>query len=296
MPGDREQRAIRSERRRQRRQSRLRAGDGPKSGPARRLREAARAAILRIGKDSRPFFDGILARSSKIGDPGFPDPGFFPWVEELEAKSEVIRKELERLLQDADMLPELRRISPDHDRIASARWKAFFLYGYGHRVELGCRLCPETANALDGIPDLESAFFSILLPGMHIRKHRGPTKSLLVGHLGVKVPKEREKCVIRVDDEIRSWEEGKVLMSDDTHEHEVWNDTDEIRVVLLLHVRRPLRFPGSLVGSFIFNAIRSSPFVRDGRKNLADWERQFQLRDPERAGSTPINRGNASAG
>jgi beta-hydroxylase len=266
--------------RRQRRQSRLRSGDGPERGLSRRLRGLGRAAILRIGKNSRPFFDGILARYSKIGDAGFPDPAHFPWIEELEAKSEVIRKELEVLLQDANLLPELRKISPDHDRIAdSDKWRAFFLYGYGHRVELGCRLCPETARALEGIPDLESAFFSILLPGMHIRKHRGPTKSLLVGHLGVKVPKEREKCVIRVDDEIRSWEEGKILFLDDTHEHEVWNDTEEIRVVLLLHVRRPLRFPGSLVGSFIFNAIRSSPFVGDGRKNLAEWEEQFQRRE-----------------
>jgi len=268
--------------RKQRRQSRLRAADASGSGLARRIREATRAAILRVGKDSRPFFDGILARSSKIGDPGFPDPGHFPWIPELEAKSEVIRKELDRLFQDEALLPELRKISPDHDRIADAKWRAFFLHGYGHRVELGCRLCPETARALEGIPGLESAFFSILLPGMHIPKHRGPTKSLLVGHLGVRVPKEREKCVIRVDDEIRAWEEGKVLMLDDTHPHEVWNDTDEIRVVLLLHVRRPLRFPGSLVGSFIFNAIRSSPFVRDGRKNLAEWEEEFRLREQAR--------------
>jgi beta-hydroxylase len=256
------------------------SGSGSERGLWRKARELHRAAILRVGKQSRPFFDGILTRYSKIGNPGFPDPAHFPWVKELEARTDVIRKELDRLLEDTDRLPELRKISPDHNRIASSeKWKSFFLYGYGHRAELGCRLCPETDRAIESIPDLESAFFSILMPGMHIRRHRGPTKSLVVCHLGVKVPKEREKCRIRVDDEIRSWEEGKVLVLDDTHEHEVWNDTDEIRVVLLIHVRRPLRFPGSLVGNLIFNAIRTSPFVKDGRKNLAEWEEQFRLPD-----------------
>jgi aspartyl/asparaginyl beta-hydroxylase (cupin superfamily) len=180
------------------------------------------------------------------------------------------------LLETMEQLPQLRELSPDHDRIArSKNWRAFFLIGYGYRAELGCRLCPETARALEGVPGLESAFFSILLPGMHIPRHRGPTKSLLVFHLAVKVPRESEKCLIRVGDEFRPWQQGKVLILDDTHEHEVWNDTDETRVVLLFHVRRPLRFPGSLVGSLIFNAIRRSPFVQDGRKNLADWEAQF---------------------
>jgi hypothetical protein len=34
------------------------------------------------------------------------------------------------------------------------------------------------------------------------------------------------------------------------------------------------------VGKFIFNAIRLSPFVRDGRKNLADWEAEYGRRAP----------------
>ena len=269
---------IARRRRKERRESRLRSTRSDESRLRRELRSGARASVLRIGKQTRPFFDDILSRYSKIGDAGFPDRAHFPWVEDLEARTDAIRKELDVLLRDTQRLPELRKISPDHNRIASStRWKSFFLYGYGHRAELGCQLCPETVRAVEAIPDLESAFFSILMPGTHIRRHRGPTKSLVVAHLGVKIPRDREKCVIRVDDEIRSWEEGRVLVFDDTREHEVWNRTDEIRAVLLIHVRRPLRFPGTLVGNFIFNAIRKSPFVEDGRKNLAEWEAQFRL-------------------
>jgi beta-hydroxylase len=271
---DRERR--RKQLRRERAEKRLYAGSA--SGPAwlREFRMRRRAAILRIGKDTRPWIDRVLVRYAAFEDVGFPDPGYFPWIKELESKSDRIRGELDALLANVDTLPPLHTISPDHNRIARKKWKAFFLYGYGHRSELGCTLCPETTKAVEQIPGLVSAFFSILLPGMHIKKHRGPTKSLMVCHLGVRIPQRAEKCVIRVGDQIRPWEQDKVLVFDDTHEHEVWNDTDETRVVLLIHVRRPLRFPGSVVGSFIYNAIRLSPFVRDGRKNLADWEASYR--------------------
>ena len=78
----------------------------------------------------------------------------------------------------------------------------------------------------------------------------------------------------------------QVLVFDDTHEHEVWNDTDESRAVLLIQVRRPLRFPGSLVGKFIYNAIRLSSFVRDGRRNLAEWEAQYRVPDKVQPGGS----------
>jgi hypothetical protein len=43
--------------------------------------------------------------------------------------------------------------------------------------------------------------------------------------------------------------------------------------------RRPPRFPGTLVGNRIFDASRESPFVEDGRKNLAEREAQLRLPD-----------------
>ncbi len=54
--------------------------------------------------------------------------------------------------------------------------------------------------------------------------------------------------------------------------HEVWNDSEEDRVVLLLHLKRPERFPGSIVRDGLFAALRYSPFVQDGLKNLERWD------------------------
>jgi len=47
--------------------------------------------------------------------------------------------------------------------------------------------------------------------------------------------------------------------------HEVWNDTDEDRVILMLHLKRPLRFPRLLL--FVICCLRFSraQSLRPGR-------------------------------
>ena len=44
---------------------------------------------------------------------------------------------------------------------------------------------------------------------------------------------------IRVGSEVREWEEGRVLILDDSFEHEAWNPADEARIVLLVDVWHP---------------------------------------------------------
>jgi beta-hydroxylase len=70
------------------------------------------------------------------------------------------------------------------------------------------------------------------------------------------------------------WEDGKVVVFDDMFPHEVWNDTNEDRIILLLHIKRPLKFPGSALRDLFFAALRASPFVRDGLRNLDQWDKK----------------------
>ncbi|CAD7922508.1 unnamed protein product [Amoebophrya sp. A25] len=49
----------------------------------------------------------------------------------------------------------------------------------------------------------------------------------------------RPKCAIRVGSEWRAWREGEVMLFDDSFEHEVRNDTEERRVVLLIRFWHP---------------------------------------------------------
>ena len=56
-------------------------------------------------------------------------------------------------------------------------------------------------------------------------------------------PTEAGRCRLRVGQTIVSWQDGKLLAFDDSLEHEVWNDTDTLRAVLLFYVVRPLPWP-----------------------------------------------------
>ena len=148
------------------------------------------------------------------------------------------------MLDDREALPNFQDISKDQIEITDDdRWKTFFLYGYGFEAKLGVQMCPKTAELMRQIPGMTTAMFSILSPRKHILDHRGPYKGVLRYHLGLIVPKDAEQCRIRVGDDIRHWQEGKSLMFDDTFNHEVWNDTDETRVVLFVDVLRPLPSP-----------------------------------------------------
>ena len=72
--------------------------------------------------------------------------------------------------------------------------------------------------------------FSILDPHTRIPPHHGIINSRLVIHIPLIVPKN---CALRVGPETREWEPGTALIFDDTIEHEAWNDSDSLRVVLL---------------------------------------------------------------
>jgi aspartyl/asparaginyl beta-hydroxylase (cupin superfamily) len=174
-------------------------------------------------------------------------------------------------------MPSFHELSPDQRRISKGdNWKTFVLYGFGRKAERNCRRCPQTKRVLEEIPGLQNAWFSILAPGYHIPPHHGVSKGLLRCHLALMVPQQRDRCVIRVDDQVLQWEEGKCMVFDDTYEHEVWNDTDEQRVVLFLDIERPFRWAGRLVSKAMIRAIQWTAYVKDARKNLIDWEDRFE--------------------
>jgi aspartyl/asparaginyl beta-hydroxylase (cupin superfamily) len=139
-------------------------------------------------------------------------------------------------------------------------------------------MCPRTAALMREIPGMTTAMFSILSPRKHILDHRGPYKGVLRYHLGLVVPERAEHCRIRVGEGFRHWQEGKSMIFDDTFNHEVWNDTEETRVVLFVDVLRPLPSPESLINRLIVKAIGYSPFVLDAKRNQEAWEARYRER------------------
>lgn len=231
-----------------------------------------RSPLMRAGHHVIKKLERSIVKADPHANQPFYDCGDYPWIQRLESRWQTILGELQQVMKYHDRLPTFQDISRDQVSITQDQlWKTFFLYGYGYKAEANCCRCPQTTQLLESVPNMLTAFFSILAPGKHIPAHRGPYKGILRYHLGLIVPEPFEKCRIRVGDEIRSWEPGKSLLFDDTFEHEVWNDTAGTRVVLFVDVIRQLPFPSSLVNKVVINLIRWSPFVQNARKNVDNY-------------------------
>jgi hypothetical protein len=173
----------------------------------------------------------------------------FEWVLALEAETPAIRAELEALIAGgADFQPYVED-DPDrprrefHNLHGDPSWTALYLWRNGQPVDENAALCPRTMAALAKVPMTQiagqtpSVLFSRLTPGAHIPPHRGLLNCRLIGHLPLIVP---ERCWLRVGNETRSWEEGKLLIFDDSFEHEAKNgSSSETRIVLLFDIWRP---------------------------------------------------------
>ena len=191
---------------------------------------------------------------SMLHVPGVPAIQFyenseFPWLAKLEAAAGTIRDELLVVLKE-----DMGETRPYVDHPAgspinqwaelnhSLRWSAFFLWEDGKRIDAHCARCPRTASLLDEIPmmDLEgfapTVLFSILSPHTHIPPHSSVTNARLVVHLPLIAP---EKCRFRVGNEIREWKYGQAWVFDDTIDHEAWNDSDQVRVIMMIDIWNP---------------------------------------------------------
>ncbi|WP_166793615.1 aspartyl/asparaginyl beta-hydroxylase domain-containing protein [Frankia sp. B2] len=194
----------------------------------------------------------------------------------LEENWTAIRLELDAISVRRADLPNFQDISADQRPITDDdHWKTYFFYGYGHRFTGNCARCPQTAELLDHVPGLTTAFFSILGPHKHVPEHRGPYKGVIRYHLALRIPRPWEASGIRVGSQTAHWEEGKAIAFDDTYPHEAWNGTAEDRTVLFLDIVRPLPFPHSWLNRFVIWGIARSPFVRDAKRNHDSWERKF---------------------
>ena len=218
------------------------------------------------------MFNRFVVKSSLIEDKPVYDGNGFGYLAPLEDSWRQIRQEADAVLDSIDTIPPLGDISPDHQRLDyTHKWRTYFLWGYGIRVDENCARCPLTTKLVENIPDLLTAMFSIHLPGAHLPSHRGVTKGMLTYHLGLRVPIDSSGCYINVGGKNHHWREGEFFVFDDTYRHEVFNNSNEMRVILLLHIRRPLKFPGAWAQNVFFWGIRHSAFVKDAKRNFQLW-------------------------
>lgn len=179
----------------------------------------------------------------------FYDPAQFDWVAEIEELAGEIAYELQRVMEEPQeaftpyLTADSRLAGSDPQKVRDNEgWRAFYLWQDGKVVLDNAIRCPQTMAALEKAPLTKirsrapSALFSLLKPGARIAPHTGFINTRLICHLPLIVP---DNCALRVGNETRPWQAGKMLIFDDTIEHEAWNRSDQTRVVLIFDIWRP---------------------------------------------------------
>jgi aspartate beta-hydroxylase len=202
---------------------------------------------------SRATYQHALQHPDWLYVPGvkpqaFFEPDQFDWTQGLQSFTSTIKTELLALLEDKTRLAPYVNIEGDGDKKQwtnlnhSDAWSSFHLFKAAGRIGENCERFPITLKALDHIPLVHikqhapEVFFSILKPGTHIPPHFGLGNYKLAVHLPLLVP---DSCQIRVGHETRGWSEGECLIFDDSFQHEAWNNSEQIRAVLIMEIWNP---------------------------------------------------------
>jgi aspartyl/asparaginyl beta-hydroxylase (cupin superfamily) len=199
----------------------------------------------------------------------------YPSLNRLTEKFPQIKAEFDALLASHPCLPEYHHIDRGEASISATtahRWNVCMLEVLGHRVEANRRLFPETCRALEQVPHLIQAFFSILDPGKSIPEHEGPYLGYLRYHLALRVPKDDPpKLVVNGQDYF--WKTGEAVLFDDSYPHRVVNHSREIRAVLIVDVERPLpRIPTMLNHATLL--IARHTYGRQVARNVREFRRK----------------------
>jgi aspartyl/asparaginyl beta-hydroxylase (cupin superfamily) len=172
----------------------------------------------------------------------------FPWREQLEGQYRRIREEI---LAGLNIATDGRPYLTNRHRLEGEQWEplvnkmswaSVHLYQSGVANEKVIHKFPETLEALAGVPLATTngrpseVFISVLAPHTRIPEHFGVSSAILTAHLPIEVP---PGCGLRVHEEMRTPEAGKLMVFDDTWEHSAWNNSSLPRVVLIFELWHP---------------------------------------------------------
>lgn len=175
----------------------------------------------------------------------------FPDANRFVANWQAIRAEALEVARNLSHIPRFHDIMREQADISAndARdWRMYIMQAYGVRFARNLARCPTLAALVAQSPDVLTASFSFLAPGKHIPPHRGPFRGILRGYLVLSMPlgdDGRPAATLTVDGHAHRLRDGEFLLWDDTFEHEVRNASDDVRIVLLLDIRRR-NMPGDL--------------------------------------------------
>lgn len=175
---------------------------------------------------NRPEWYQISAAVSKP----WHDPKDYPFITKIEANYAHIRSEVLTNF-------EHRKIHFSEDisnkpAVNDNLWKVLYLkHPNANNYSYYSKHFPMTTKVLQNCnEDIIEVKFSRIVPGTHIHPHTGPSNDRLRAHLTIV---HTGGAWIRVGNEWRTWEEGKVLIFDSSWEHEVYHNGPDPRIVMI---------------------------------------------------------------
>ncbi len=174
----------------------------------------------------------------------------FRWSEQLLARTPIINAELENAMTRQTSQNTIRpyleagmtNLGNLQSLAGSSSWSALDLYRGGQINQDLLALFPKTLSALEEVPTYNLAstpfevFFSILKGKQNIAPHFGESNHALTAHLPLIIPGSGH---LEVGGETREWQQGEMLLFDDSYLHSAHNQSNDSRVVLIFSIWHP---------------------------------------------------------
>jgi len=178
------------------------------------------------------------------GAPVLDVDSYFPDARRFQSVWPQLRDEALRVAEDLRRVPRFHELMPEQAEISAndgRDWRMLVLKAYGTPLPRNLERCPVLASTVDSSPDVLSAALSFLAPGKHVPEHRGPFRGVIRFYMGLSVPAAADgspAAVLTIDHREHRVGNGEYILWDDTFPHEVLNRGDQVRIALLLDIRR----------------------------------------------------------
>ncbi len=170
----------------------------------------------------------------KGNEPHFFEPNNYEWAKDVMANFNIINEELLAYLKTNDLESYFSTSMVNRKNV----WRTISIRTWSVRLFKNQKHFPKTTALIDKYPNIVSASFNLLEANSNILPHCGDTNAIFRCHLGLSIPGQLPEIGFRVGDEKRSWEQGKMIIFVDAHNHEAWNKTRENRYIFLFDVVR----------------------------------------------------------
>ena len=203
------------------------------------------------------------------GPPILDAQTYFPYAARFASAWREIREEADNLATRLHRVPRFHDIMREQEDVSAndgRDWRIFILKAYGVESAEHMAACPRLAQIVAGTPGVLSSSISFMAPRKHIPAHRGPFRGVLRFYLGLSVPRRADgspAVVLKIDGQEHRVGDGEWLIWDDTYTHEVVNESDRWRSVLLLDLwRRDMPYDMVLLSRLVIGIVAASVWWR----------------------------------